>query len=819
MDSKLKMVYTACQGWGCHDNCVISTFVDEHGLIDHCEPMVVPEHIIANERQQIHGCLKERAGICAKGAASAKIPYIKERLKYPLKRVGARNSGEWQRISWDQAFDEIAFKINEIKEKYGAESVLVNYFPCGIPNYHSGLAFALNFRFVEAFGATVMEQEAIDLCCIIGPTTWSGEIYLLLNTNNDRMNNADYVVVWGGNPMGGTRPSHTTSILSNLKDKGVKIVDIGVLYDASAANASQFIAVKPASDTAFAFAVAKIILDSGRYNEEFLLTRTNAPFLVREDTGKLLREYDVASDGLDSYLIWDKASQTVKPVPAGYNAMEGYDADLFADVTVGGIKCKTALAKIRERVTPYTPEYQERITNVPAQTVRIFAEEYISHKNAHIWMGAGLRYKNSVETSRAIALIPLLVGSLYNETAGISFEASGKNYPVAFNNEGIWLAGLPNLPARSVPFQEVLDGPQNPGKQQYKALINLAGNPVHNWPPRSMWRDRVFPGMELIVAVDIRMSETCAFADYVLPATSTFEREEIVHTGNCLVYCEPAIAAIGETRDDTDIINGLAKHIGLGGYFNKTVSEWRDIWLDTDDPIVATVEPKISYESIRREKVIALNSPYEMYHFYRQNVPRTPSGRYEFYVEELSDIPGGAVVDRALALIDNQEQRQKYPLHLFLGRSRFFMQGQFREIKELDMLAGDGPRVSMNSDDAAARGIREGDLVEVFNDKGVVRVPVRFTSFIQPGMAHLWYAYGAEQFIDSEPAVELGSEVGVGEALSAISMKWHPIMKQRIVDMGIPDAIVSMDGLVGNETIWDVLCDVRRADLCQQTQS
>jgi molybdopterin-containing oxidoreductase family molybdopterin binding subunit len=774
--------------------------------------MFVPEHISTNEHQQVHGCFAERSGICLKGAASIKVPYIEERLRYPMKRKGERNSGEWERISWDQALDEIAVKLNEIREKYGAHSILLNYFPCGVPNYNNGLAMALCFRFCEAYGVTVMEQEAIDLCDIQGPTKWSGEIYLLLNTNNDRMNNADYVVIWGANPIGGTRAANTTTIFANIMDRGVKVVDIGVLYDSSAANSTQFVGIRPASDTALVFAVAKIIIDSGRYDEQFLLTETNAPFLVRGDTGKFLRESDIVPNGADSYIAWDKTHHAYVPIPKSFHDMSGCDADLFANVTINGIQCKTAFNKLRERVSPYTPEYQERFTNVPAQTVRIFAEEYISHKDALIWMGAGLRYKNSIETSRAIALLPLLTGKLYNESAGISFEASGKNYPVGFNTMGIWIEGLPELPAVSVPLQHVLDSFKDHSRQQYKALINLAGNPVHNWPPRGMWRDVIFPEMELIVATDIRLSETCRFADYVLPAACTFEREELVYTGNCLVYCEPAIKPIEEARDDCDIIIDLAKRVGVGEYFTNTKDEWRNIWLDTDDPSAVTVEPKLTMERMRKDKVVALNTPPEMYHFYRLNEARTPSGRYEFYVEELSDFAGGAVVDRQLALIDNEEQRHKYPLHLFIGRSRFFMQGQMREIEELDRLSGNGPRVGMSKDDAAARGIREGDMVEVFNAKGVVKVPVHFSNFIPPGMAHLWYAYGVDQYKGSEPAAELGSETGVGEALSEISVVWNPLVKQRLIDMGIPEGLTYMDGELGCETIWDVLCDVRGAD-------
>jgi molybdopterin-containing oxidoreductase family molybdopterin binding subunit len=850
MDSTQKMVYTACPGWGCHDYCVLSTFVNEDGVIDHIEPFVVPERIANSEKQPVYGSLAHRSGICAKGAASAKFPYIKERLRYPMKRVGERNSGQWERLSWDQALAEIAAQIKEVQQKYGPEAVLMSYFPSGIPAYQSSLGWMLEGRFRETIGASEMEMEAIDLVGTFGPAYWNGKIHSLSICNADRSCYADYLVIWGGNPFGCTKSNITTRVYSDLKDQGVKIVNIGVLFDATAANSTQFIGIKPASDAAFAFAVAKIIIETGRYNEDFLLAETNAPFLVREDTGKFLRESDVIPGGSNCYMVWDKTEQAYVAVgaaadiargdaPAVFlvpfksdvqasdeteegltNAVAGdeniqrRDIDLFAEVTIGGIACKTALTKVRQRVSPYTPEYQEHFTNVPAQTVRQFAEEYLSHKNALIQMGLGLRYKNSAAVGRAVALLPMLTGYLNNDSIGITIEPSNVTYPTSYNSYAVQAEGLPSLPSKLVVFQDVLDSFLDPSRQQYKAIISVAGNYVHNWPPRRMWRDEIIPNLDLFVVFDIRMTETCMFADYILPCQSTFEREEFIGTGNCLVHCAPAIAPVGESRHEADIFADLAKHLGYEQYWNKTQDEWRAMWLNTTDPAVATVEPKITVERLRAETIIELNNPKEPYHIYRDETPGTPSGRYEFYVEELVGIPGGPIVDREPALIDNDEQRRKYPMHLFLGRSRFFMQGQFREIEELDRLCGDGPRVGLSKDDAAARGIREGDIVEVFNDRGFVRLPARFVNFLPPGMAHVWYAYGVDRYkeYDSEPSTELGAYDGVGEAAEPVSLAWNTIMRQRLLDSGAPDGFLNTSGLGGTETIWDVLCDIRRAE-------
>lgn len=810
-----RAVNTICQGWGCHDHCVLTTIVNADGTIDHMEPLHLPEHIKNDPTMPPHGGLNERSTICVKGATVCKVPYMEERLKYPMKRVGERGEGKWERISWDQALDEIAEKLLAIQEKYGKESVLINNFPCGMPAWDTSMTGLMMYRFLEATGSSNMEWESIDLSPIVGPSTWSNDMEMVFFSNPDRMADADYVVIWSGNPTGATRAGYTTKILADKKDEGVKIVDIGIVFDAAAANANQFIGIKPATDSAFAFAVAKIIFDTKRYDEQFLLAQTDAPFLIREDTGKFLRERDLIGGESDSFVVWDKTAQGPICIPKGYRSHEGFDADLFAQVEVNGIKCETALSKLRRRVAPYTPEYQERITNVPADVVRMFAEEYISHENAFIWMGAGLRYKNSVSEARAVQLLPLLTGKLFSKAGGIIFEPNGQTFPANFNSNAVEFGGLPEgTDAPTAKWQDILDSFEDPGKQQYKALINTYSNPVHNWPPRKMWRDEIFPNLELIVVFDIRETETTEFADYVLPDATTFEREEVVNVGHCLVYCPPAIEPMYECRNEAEVLVDLAKRMGLGRYFDKTLDEWREIWLDCDDPIVSSVEPKITLKRLREEGIIKLNTPQRPFDIFRDNDPLTESRRFNIYNEQLVGVPAGPLVDRVPALIDREDVRRTYPLHLFIGRSRFFMQGQLRELEELDKLSGFGPRLGMNREDAAAHGLKEGDMVEVVNEKGVCRVPLVLVNFLQPGMVHLWYAYGTKWYkqYDSEPAQELGSYVGCHEAKDDICVNWGPYMREFYHKLGLPDALINTCGLSGTETIWDILCDVRRAE-------
>ena len=135
-------VYTACPGWGDHDYCTLKTIVKD-GRIVRTEKVVYPEP----ERPDGH--------ICRKGCLTARQPYDPNRLTTPLKRVGERGEGKWEKISWDQALDEIAAKLNDLKEEYGSESVCMWSLTAGVPPCQ-GFNMWMPIRFANSFGMTTM---------------------------------------------------------------------------------------------------------------------------------------------------------------------------------------------------------------------------------------------------------------------------------------------------------------------------------------------------------------------------------------------------------------------------------------------------------------------------------------------------------------------------------------------------------------------------------------------------------------------------------------------------------------------------------------
>lgn len=800
----MKKVYTACQGYGCHEHCVITTYTNEEGVIERTERLVPPEGL----QEHFPGCLEERCGICHKGIISGKLPYIKERVLYPGKRIGPRGTNNFERISWDQALTEICDKLAEIREKYGPRSVLFNHFPCGLPG--APISFPLQFRFQVALGCSNMELEGVDESIIKVPSMYWGDAMVVNEQDTTHVLDADYILMWGGNPLGYSRSSYTTRNLMRKRDEGVKMVDIGVLFDSTAALVDNFVQVKPATDGALALSMVHEIIANGWQNDEFLLNETVAPFLVRQDTGKFLRASDIDENGGDQYVAVAQADGMLYYVTPDNHATTW--AKLEADVVYNDIRCKTAFTCLKEHVAEFTPEWQEEHTGVAPEVVREIVDEYVHHENALLYMLAGLRYKNSVDAARAILLLPTLTGKFFNDASGILCEPNLDSWPVQLNDFGMFMGGIEKPEGSYAPMHEILEAPMHPERQQYKALINTWQNPVHNWPPRSMWENDFFPQLELVVAIEYRYTETTAFADYVLPDTMSFEREEIITRGSCLILAEPAIEPRGEARECGMVLCEIATRLGYGEYFDKTHDEWLEMKLESTDPIVAFAEPPITLERLRDEKIIALDTPQKRFNMFKELPLLTPSTRHEFYVEELAGIEGGPLMNYTKALIQEEERSEKYPLHLFVGRSRFFMQGQFREIPELRTLSGNGPRLGMYKGDALARGINEGDMVEVFNEKGVVKVPVHFTKFTQPGQVHLWYAYGADDYKDSAPATALGTHISCREAIDERSMAWGKVLRRRNNESGLPENLTANPGMYANETIWDALCDVRRAE-------
>ena len=322
-------VYTCCPGWGDHEFCAIKTIVKDG-------------KIVRTEKPSYTGAEANEGYICQKGIMSCRQPYNPKRLLHPLKRAGERGEGKWEEISWDQALDEIAAKLLQLRDDYGPESLAMWDVVASVPP-SQGLAAVLSSRFMGLWGATdPIQGYGLDNGPFYAAFFDMGDFYKYMTTDPANFDTSDYIIVWGANPI--ENQQRIAKHLVEARSNGAKIVDIGLLFDGTAGFADEFIPVKPGSDPALSLTMANLIIQDKRYNENFLLSYTVAPFLVRDDTGEFLR------DAEGNYLVWDADAEAAAPMTPGEQASPVARMELDGVHEVGGVACKTAFACLREHV-------------------------------------------------------------------------------------------------------------------------------------------------------------------------------------------------------------------------------------------------------------------------------------------------------------------------------------------------------------------------------------------------------------------------------------------------------------------------------------
>ena len=544
-----RFVYSACMGTGCHEHCFHKTYVRDG-------------KILRTEQATLGPPEGGRYGICQKGIEYAKFPYLPARLLHPLKRVGKRGEGKFEQISWDQAMAEIGAKLRSIRDQYGPESVIVNTFACGYPANWTTLHFVLQQRFIHTFGASAQKMEMIDEGFYYATQLDLGRAWPYGQYDPRLLANTRYLLIWGSNPIGATRAAATTRNMLDAQERGASLVNIGLTYDSTAAKSDLFVPVKGGTDAALALAMNHMLIEENLYDRDYVLNHTVAPFLIRDDNGKFLRESDITSSGNPkNYVFWDKSKSEARAIAAEPHDAGISGADLFAAVTVSGISCKTAFLKLRDHLADWTPEHQEQITGVKAEMARQLTHEYVANKPATIWLNLGLRYYNAREAHRAIHLLSALSGNLGLKNGKLALIAWNDGWPVRMNDGPVLFPDGPDKAKGTwEPTFDFLESFRRPGGTKYKALINAMGNPLHAMPNRKMWVEEILPKLDLIVSYEVRVTDTALFADYVLPDTTTLERMELLlPVGNWAVLQEPAIEPLGEAKPTADFWRDLAE--------------------------------------------------------------------------------------------------------------------------------------------------------------------------------------------------------------------------------------------------------------------
>ena len=238
---------------------------------------------------------------CQKGIRHSKYMYGKQRVLYPMKRVGERGAGKWERISWDQAVSEISDKIIEHATESGPDSVT---FAMGTQMILKKASFTAMFRFANATGIVVPETFAGVGDLPVGAYMTLG--YELPGDNMAAIYKSKCCLVWAANPAATRIPD--AHFFWEAKYNGTEVVVISPEFSASAVHASKWLNPKPGTDTALAMAMAQTIIADRLIDWDYVREQTDLPFLVRTDNQKFLRASDFGETGerADSrFYFWD----------------------------------------------------------------------------------------------------------------------------------------------------------------------------------------------------------------------------------------------------------------------------------------------------------------------------------------------------------------------------------------------------------------------------------------------------------------------------------------------------------------------------------
>ena len=753
---------------------------------------------------------------CQKGACAADWQAGPQRLKYPLKRVGERGEGRWQRIGWDQALDEIADKTLDILQRHGPQ--YLNAFT-PIPAM-SPVSYASGSRLMNLLGGVSL--TFYDWYCDLPPgepITWG--------VQTDSAESADwvnsrFVLVWGSN-VNATRIPDAQMLQKARLLSGARVVVVSTEYNATSVHADQFVPVRPGTDTAVALAMDHVVVAEGLYDAAYVKEQTDLPFLVREDTGRFLRQADLdgtpAADadtgGGGGFYLWD-ADRGLTPAPAeGLElgdldpALEGSFEVELGDATV---TVRPVFERLRASLADKTPEWAEETSGLNADTIRELARAFAAAKPAMILHGAGTNqwYHNDL-ANRAMILLTALTGNVGKAGGGFNhYVGQEKIWPIAgwkalaypgpqrFQNTTLWtywhseaFEHDPLWPELR-PYLEtsVAKGWQplwpNGLEDEPKALFIWRANWLNQAKGNTRVLEKLWPKLELIVALDVRMSSTDLYADYVLPAASWAEKWDLSSTDltSFIHPFTPVVAPFAEARSDWQAFRGLAEALerrararGFAGY-DDTIGDTtvhRDLTTlhaqFTDGGALAADRDAAQFILDGAEETRGLTlddlvahpqrfraasehwtsdleegrayTPFERYVRDKRPWP-TMTGRQQFYL----DAPWYLELGVALPTYKPPLSIGQGPLRLNTPHYRHSIHSSWMSDTTLQRLQRGEPFVVLHPADAAARGIEDHDWVRVFNDAGAMRLRAKLQAGVPAGLAIVYQGWEMAQFAD-----------------------------------------------------------------------
>ncbi len=727
-----KMIRTGCPSHNCGGRCLLRVWVKDD-VITRIETDDRPGDTLADP--QLRACMR--------GRSYRHRQHHEDRLKHPLKRVGERGSGKFERISWDEATDLVAENIKRIRKQYGNTSI---YIPYGTGSYNQMGGKWPADRLMAMYGGALGYYNSYSWACITRATK---TVYGTDVTGNQRQDwlNSDYIIMWGWNPSEMRDGTNSEYFLKEARNKGARVVCIDPRMTMSAvALADEWIAIRPGTDVAMMSAMAWVMINDGLYDKDFV---------------------ERCCIGFDK-----------NQMPASHTGEESY-RDYILGVRDG---------------QPKTPEWAESITTVPKDDIIRIAREYATAESAVLYQGYGMQRRaygeQVVRAGCTLAAISGNVGKPGGWASGIALQTGGGPFwnvlPIPENPVS---AQIPSF----LWSEAVLRGPELTEKDGLvgidrlphgiKMIWAVASNAIVNQHAnvnRTIGIIKDATKLEFFVVQDNFMTVTARFADLVLPACTQFETwgmEDGWKYGEELILQPKIFEPPWETKSDYAICAAVADKLGIKDEFTEGrdekqwISALMDEYREQRFPDLPTLE-----EFEKRNLGVysrPVDKPRVAFQAFRENpldnpLP-TPSGKIEIFSPEMFERGLPEEVPAVPKYVQEWEspfgaESGQFPLQVI---GTHFMPRMHSTLANCDWNNEAFPqRVFINPLDAQQRGLEDGQRVRVYNKRGTIILPCRVTPRILPGVINI--PQGAWWQPDQD-----GNDIG-GSVNTLTSERWSP---------------------------------------------
>lgn len=737
-------VWNACLA-NCQSRCPLRLQVKDGTVV-----RVLPDNTGSDEL----GDLQIRA--CVRGRNQRERIYSPDRIKKPMKRVGERGSGQWEEISWEEAFDTIASEMKRVKETYGNEALWYHY---GSGSTGGNITKRGTWpRLLNTYGGYLGQYGDYSTAQITAAFPYQYGMWMASNSLEDAQNSR-LQVMFGNNPLetrmsGGGELGVVQKVRSEF---GVRTIVIDPRYSETAVDvADEWVAIRPGTDAAFIAALIYVMVEEDLQDQDFL----------------------------DKYCV-------------------GFDEDHLPEEAEKNSSYRSYLEGKGPDGIAKTPEWAADITGIPAAVTRRLAREIATTKPCAVTQGWGLqRNANGENAARAVFTLAAAIGQIGIPGGGNGAREGNYSIPVKafplFDGETPpvstqiscfnWIDAINYGPEMTAER----DGVRGKDKLDVgiKLMVVNASNTLinqHNDVHVTQETLRDDSKCEFIVVIDHQWTPTCDWGDIVLPSTTNFEEIDLIPGASCsdtgwAIWGGKAIEPLYDTKTGYEMCTEIAKRLGIEEEFTqgRTQEEWRT-WLFEETKAVVPEFP--DEDELEAMGVFRMRNPNG--HFigmkdFREdpeaNPLMTPSGKIEIYSQTLADMAktwvfeGDREGDKLTALpehVDTWEgaleaRSSEFPLqciaHHYKGRTH----SSYANLPKT--LEAHPQMVWINTKDAASRGIKNGDIVDVFNNRGRIRTEARVTPRIAPGVVSVpqgaWYT-------PDDDGVDVGGNVNT-------IMKYHP---------------------------------------------